>query len=164
VVSLIVAMARNGVIGKDNQLPWHLPEDLKRFKRLTMDHHIIMGRKTYESIGKLLPGRTSVIVTRRQDYLVPGAVVVHSLEEAIARSANDDQIFVIGGAEIYHTALPFADRLLITQIDREVAGDTVFPSVDWSHWQEIERQPCLEADAQDLQADFVVYARIDSAD
>jgi dihydrofolate reductase len=156
-------MARNGVIGKDNRLPWHLPEDLKRFKRLTMGHHIIMGRKTYESIGKLLPGRTSLIVTRRQHYLAPGAITVHSLEEAIERCANDDEIFVIGGAEIYRAALPLADRLLITQIDRDVAGDTVFPPVDWSHWQEVERQPCLEADAQDLPAHFVVYARLPSA-
>jgi dihydrofolate reductase len=161
VVSLIVAMARNGVIGKDNQLPWHLPEDLKRFKRLTMSHHIIMGRKTYESIGKLLSGRTSVIVTRKQDYLVPGAVVVHSLEEAIARSANDDEIFVIGGAEVYRAALPLADRLLITQIDREVAGDTVFPPVDWSRWREIERHP-MEIGAEGLAAHFVVYTRIES--
>jgi hypothetical protein len=110
VVSLIVAMARNGVIGKDNQLPWHLPEDLKRFKRLTMSHHIIMGRKTYESIGKLLSGRTSVIVTRKQDYLVPGAVVVHSLEEAIARSANDDEIFVIGLSRRSAARRPPADH------------------------------------------------------
>jgi dihydrofolate reductase len=163
-VSLIVAMARNGVIGKDNRLPWHLPEDLKRFKRLTMGHHIIMGRKTYESIGKLLPGRTSVIVTRRQDYLLPGAIIAHSLEEAIDRCANDDEIFVIGGAEIYRAALDLADRLLVTQIDREIAGDAIFPPVDWSRWREVERQPCLDVDAQGLQAHFVVYARIHSAD
>ena len=162
-VSLIVAMARNGVIGKDNRLPWHLPGDLKRFKRLTMGHHIIMGRKTYESIGKLLPGRTSVIVTRRQDYLVPGAITAHSLEDAIERCANDDEIFVIGGAEIYRAALPLADRLLITQIDRESAGDTSFPPVDWSRWREVERQPYPEADAQSLPAQFIVYARIESA-
>jgi len=162
-VSLIVAMARNGVIGKDNRLPWHLPEDLKRFKRLTMGHHIIMGRKTYESIGKLLPGRTTVIVSRSQDYLVPGAIIAHSLEEAIDRCANNDEIFVIGGAEIYRAALPLADRLLITQIDREIAGDTVFPPVDWSRWREIERHPCVEANAQGLPAYFVAYARIESA-
>ena len=162
VVSLIVAMARNGVIGKDNRLPWHLPEDLKRFKRLTMGHHIIMGRKTYESIGRLLPGRTSVIVSRRRDYVVPGAIIAHSLEEAIEHCANDDEIFVIGGAEIYRAALPLADRLLITQIDRELAGDTVFPAVDWSLWREIERQPVPENDAQGLPAHFVVYVRIES--
>jgi len=162
-VSLIVAMARNGVIGKDNRLPWHLPEDLKRFKRLTMGHHIIMGRKTYESIGKLLPGRTTVIVSRSQDYLVPGAIIAHSLEEAIDRCANNDEIFVIGGAEIYRAALPLADRLLITQIDREIAGDTVFPPVDWSRWRELERHPCVEANAQGLPAYFVAYARIESA-
>jgi dihydrofolate reductase len=164
VVSLIAAMARNGVIGKDNRLPWHLPEDLKRFKRLTMGHHIIMGRKTYESIGKLLPGRTSVIVTRRRDYLLPGAIIAHSLEEAIELCANDDEIFVIGGAEIYRAALDLADRLLITQIDREIAGDANFPPVDWSRWQEVERQRCVDVDGQGLRADFVVYARIQSAD
>ena len=152
-------MARNGVIGKDNKLPWHIPEDLKRFKQLTMGHHIIMGRKTYESIGRLLPGRTSVIVTRRQDFQVPGAIVVHSLAEAIQRCANDDEVFVIGGAEIYRAALPVADRLLITQIDEDITGDTVFPVVDWSAWREIERQHCANGNQAARQVEFVTFAR-----
>lgn len=159
VVSLIVAMARNGVIGKDNQLPWHLPEDLKRFKRLTMGHHIIMGRKTYESIGRLLPGRTSVVVTRTQNYQAPGAIIAHSLEEAIGRCSSDDEVFVIGGAEIYRQALPVADRLVITQIDADFAGDARFPPVDWSQWEEIERQPCEDRSPTALPVQFVVYAR-----
>jgi len=163
VVSIIVAMARNGVIGKDNRLPWHLPEDLKRFKRLTMGHHIVMGRKTYESIGRLLPGRTSVIVTRKQDYHVDGAIIAKSLEEAIERCAPEDEVFVIGGAEIYREAVPVADRLLITQIDENIPGDVVFPSVDWSRWREIERQPCLVGDSQPLRAYFVEFTRTESA-
>jgi dihydrofolate reductase len=95
---------------------------------------------------------------------VPGAITAHSLEEAIELCANDDEIFVIGGAEIYRAALPLADRLLITQIDREIPGDAIFPPVDWSRWQEVERQPCVDVDRQGLRADFVVYARIQSAD
>ena len=141
-------------------MPWHLPEDLKRFKRLTMGHHIIMGRKTWESIGRLLPGRTTVIVTRNQDYLVPGAIIAHSLEEAIERCANDDEIFVIGGAEIYRAALPLADRLLITQIDREIAGDTLFPAGGLVTLAGGRASALPGGRCAGLPAHFVVYARL----
>ncbi|MGA7749149.1 MAG: dihydrofolate reductase, partial [Gallionella sp.] len=110
-ISLIVAMAKNRVIGINNTLPWHLPADLKHFKALTMGHHIVMGRKTYESIGKPLPGRTSVVVTRNAHYAPPGVVVVNSLEAAIAACGNDEEIFVIGGAELYSQAIDLADRI-----------------------------------------------------
>jgi dihydrofolate reductase len=139
-VSLIAAVAANGVIGRDGALPWHLPEDLKRFKALTLGHHIVMGRKTYESIGRLLPGRTTVIVTRRHDYAVPGAIVAASLAEAIARCAEDDEVFVIGGAQIYQAALPLADRLYLTEVKAAVDGDTCFPAFDRRQWRERSRE------------------------
>jgi dihydrofolate reductase len=136
VVSLIVAMAMNRVIGADGKIPWHLPNELQLFKRLTMGHHIIMGRRTYESINRLLPGRTTVIVTRQQDYAVPGAVVVHSLDDAIAACGGDAEVFVIGGADIFNLAMPIADRLYLTVVDAEPAGDTWMPAFDPHAWKE----------------------------
>jgi dihydrofolate reductase len=133
---LIVAMARNRVIGANGAIPWHLPNELQLFKRLTMGHHIVMGRKTFESIGRLLPGRTTVIVTRQAGYAVPGAVVAHSLEEALAACAGDDEVFVIGGAEIFRSALPLADRIHLTVVDAEPAGDTFMPEFDRADWRE----------------------------
>ncbi len=131
-VSIIVAMAENRVIGRANGLPWKLSADLKRFKALTMGHHIVMGRRTYESIGRLLPGRTTVIVSRREGYAVEGAVVVSSLEEAIALS---DDLFVIGGGQVYEEVLPLADRIYLTRVQAAVDGDTWFPEVDWKGWK-----------------------------
>src|SRR5688572_33403566 len=109
-------MAKNRVIGADNRIPWHLPNELKLFKSLTMGHHIVMGRKTYESINRLLPGRTTVIVTRQTDYAVPGAIVAHSIREAIAACTGADEIFVIGGADLFRETLPLADRLYLTVV------------------------------------------------
>ena len=146
-ISIIVAMARNRVIGADGGIPWHLPEELKRFKRLTHGHHIIMGRKTWESIGRLLPGRTTVIVTRQHGYRVPGAKVAHSLDEAIAACGPDDEIFVIGGAELYAHALGRAGRLYLTTVDAEVAGDTRMPDFAAGDWREVAAQS-FAADAR----------------
>src|SRR5687768_15459914 len=139
-LSLIVAMARNRVIGADGKIPWHLPNELKLFKSLTMGHHIVMGRKTYESIGRLLPGRTTVIVTKQRDYAVPGAIVAHSVKEALAACANDDECFVIGGAELFRETLPIADRLYLTVVDAEPAGDTFMPDFELSAWKETSSQ------------------------
>jgi dihydrofolate reductase len=139
-VSLIVAMARNRVIGADNKIPWHLPNELKLFKSLTMGHHIVMGRKTYESIGRLLPGRTTVIVTRQKDYAMPGAIVAHSIAEAVAACEGDDEIFVIGGADLFRETLPIADRLYLTTVDAEPEGDTFMPEFDESAWKETSAQ------------------------
>ena len=136
IVTLVVAVADNGVIGRENALPWHLPEDLKRFKRITMGKPIVMGRKTFESIGRLLPNRTTVVLTRRPDYVVPGAIVASSLTDAINAAARDDEIFVIGGAEVFREALPIADCLHLTTVDAEPAGDTHMPSFDVAHWRE----------------------------
>jgi dihydrofolate reductase len=135
-LSIIVAMSKNRVIGANGTIPWHLPEELKRFKALTMGHSIIMGRKTWESIGRLLPGRKTVIVTRQPGYRVPGATIAHSLDEAIAACGDDGEIFVIGGAELYAQALPRAGRLYLTTVDAEVAGDTAMPEFDAGSWRE----------------------------
>lgn len=139
-LSIIVAVANNNVIGINNTLPWHLPEDLKRFKALTMGHHIIMGRKTYESLGRLLPGRTTIIVTRNKGYQVEGAVVVHSLEEAVEACGEDDEAFLIGGAELYQVGLHMADKLYITEVHATFEGDAFLPSFDLAQWQESSRE------------------------
>jgi dihydrofolate reductase len=133
-------MARNGVIGKDGRLPWRVAEDLKRFKALTMGHPIVMGRKTWESIGRPLPGRICVVVTRRRDYAAPGAVVAHSLDEALERCAPHAEVFVIGGAEIYREALPIAQRIYLTEILADYEGDAFFPPLDRSQWRELSRE------------------------
>jgi dihydrofolate reductase len=134
---MIVAMARNRVIGANGAIPWHLPDELKEFKRLTMGHHIIMGRKTWESIGRPLPGRTSVIVTRQRGYRAPGTVVAHSLDAAISACGGDSEIFVIGGAGLFREALPFADRLYLTTVEADIPGDTSMPEFDAGDWREI---------------------------
>jgi dihydrofolate reductase len=156
-VSLIVAVAKNGVIGCNNTLPWHLPEDLKHFRALTTGHHIIMGRKTYESLGRLLPGRTTVIVTRNADYQLEGALIAHSLEEAIDLSSSDTEAFVIGGAELYKQALACVDKLYVTEVDLTPAGDAYFPPVDAAQWQMSAREAHISA--QGLAFDYVCYQR-----
>jgi len=139
-VSLIVAMSRNRVIGRDNRLPWHLPSDLKRFKELTMGHHIVMGRKTWESINRLLPGRTSVIVTRNPEFQLPGAKIARSVEDALQQCGDDLEVFVIGGEQLFRAALPLAQRLYLTTIQTDVEGDTYMPQFDLSQWQLIGQE------------------------
>jgi dihydrofolate reductase len=129
-------MARNRVIGAGGRIPWHLPNELKLFKSLTMGHPIVMGRRTYESIGRLLPGRTTVIVTRQADYRVPGAIVVHSIAEALDTCKGSAEIFVIGGAELFRETLPIADRIYLTVVDAEPDGDTFMPAFDRAEWHE----------------------------
>lgn len=138
-VSVISAMARDRVIGIDNRLPWHLPEDLRHFKRLTLGHHIIMGRKTFESIGRPLPGRTTVILTRDAGYRPPQCLTAASLEAALAACGDDGEVFFVGGAEIYAQALPLADRLYLTEIDARFEGDARFPEFDAREWRETGR-------------------------
>jgi dihydrofolate reductase len=144
-VSLIAAVARNGVIGRGGKLPWHLPADLKRFKELTLGHHVIMGRRTWESIGKALPGRTNVVVSRRANLPPPGVTVVRSLDAALdaARADGDDEAFVIGGGELYAAALRRADRIYLTVVDADVEGDARFPAFDRAQWVETAREPHL---------------------
>jgi dihydrofolate reductase len=157
VVSLLVAVARNRVIGRDNGLPWHLPDDLKRFKTLTLGHAVVMGRRTYESIGRPLPGRENIVVTRQAGYAAPGCRVAHSLEAALSAAAGAKRVFVIGGADIFALALPLATRLDMTEIDADIEGDVAFPVWDRSEWREVSREP--GAGAQGLRYDFVVYER-----
>ena len=158
-VSLIVAMAQNRTIGVNNTLPWRCPEDLKHFKALTIGHHMIMGRKTFDSIGKPLPGRTTVIITRNTELKVEGCLVAHSLQEAITASKDDEEIFIVGGAEIYTQALPLADTLYITEIQQDVDGDAHFPAFDRNAWQETAREMHSQTEPQALQYHFVTYRR-----
>jgi dihydrofolate reductase len=157
-LSLIVAYAKNNVIGNKNTLPWHLPEDLKRFRALTMGHHIIMGRKTYESLGRLLPGRTTVIVTRNKDYHVEGALIASSLESAIEMCQNDPEPFLIGGAEMYKTGLKLATKLYITEVHAEFSGDAFFDALDLSSWQEKERTSYTSENG--IAFSYVMYQRL----
>jgi dihydrofolate reductase len=159
-VSLIVAVAHNRVIGVNNTLPWHLPEDLKRFRALTTGHHIIMGRKTYESLGRLLPDRTTVIVTRNANYHVEGALTASSLQAAIALCQQDDEVFVIGGAELYKDALKLADKLYLTEIDLQVEGDAFFPEFQKSEWKETSRE--AHTSAQGLAFCYITFERVDN--
>jgi len=158
-ISLIVAMAKNRVIGANNTLPWHLPADLKHFKSLTMGHHIVMGRKTYESIGKPLPGRTSVVITRNANYSVPGVIAVNSLEAAISECGDDAEIFVIGGAELFRQAISLADRIYLTEIDAIFSGNAHFTDLDSRLWQETERVTHAPDEKNLYPYQFVIYDR-----
>jgi dihydrofolate reductase len=146
-LALIVAMSENGVIGVDNRLPWRLPADTRRFKQLTMGHHMIMGRRTWDSIGRPLPGRTSVVVTRNRDFSAPaGVVIAHSLAEAVAACAGDDEPFVIGGTELYRQALATATRIHLTVIEHAFDGDAHMPPIDRTHWQLAGSERHLDAE------------------
>ena len=158
-LSILVAMASNRTIGINNTLPWRCPEDLKHFKALTMGHHMIMGRKTFGSIGKPLPGRTTVVVTRNRELKIEGCIIAHSLDEAIAACAGDEEIFIVGGGELYAQALPLADTLYITEIRQDVAGDAHFPKFDKMEWQEVAREKRSQETPQPLEYHFVTYQR-----
>ena len=136
--SLVVAVASNGVIGRDNQLPWKLPDDMSYFKLVTMGHPVVMGRRTYESIGKPLPGRLNIVVTHNRDFQAPGCRVVASLEEAWRAAEGAEEVSVIGGTTLFEETLPVADRIHLTEVQAEVPGDTFFPRFDRSHWRETE--------------------------
>lgn len=140
-ISIVVAAAENNVIGKDNGLIWHLPADLRHFKQITMGHPILMGRKTYESIGKPLPGRTSIIITTQKDYVAEGCMVVHSVQEAIEQAKPlDTEICIIGGAEIYMQALPLTDTIYLTRIHHTFEGDVYFPELKEEEWETVEQE------------------------
>ena len=157
-ISIISALASNRTIGINNTLPWRLPEDLKYFKALTLGHHILMGRKTYESIGKPLPGRTTVIITRGNFPAPEGVKIAHSLQEAVDVSGADEEVFFVGGAELYAQALALADRLYLTEIQADVEGDAWFPDYDRAQWREVSRDRRAD-EASGLEYHFVVYDR-----
>ncbi|WP_019910729.1 dihydrofolate reductase [Paenibacillus sp. HW567] len=159
-ISMIWAMAANNVIGKDNDMPWHLPRDFAYFKAETLGKRMLMGRKTWESLGgKPLKGRTSMVLTRDLSFAPEGASVVHSLEEAVAEGRKADELMIIGGAEIYKLMLPFADKLLVTRIEEEIAGDTWFPEVDWSEWRETSKIQGIRDEKNPYDYRFYVYER-----
>ncbi|RXT05728.1 dihydrofolate reductase [Ammoniphilus sp. CFH 90114] len=157
-ISVIVAMSRNRVIGKDNKMPWHLPADLAYFKRVTMGHTVLMGRKTFESMGKPLPGRNNVILTRQKDYHQEGCRVLHTIEEAL-REFKDQDLFVIGGAEIIKEFLPVVDKLYLTQIDEEFEGDTFLPEFDAGEWVEVSRTEGVIDEKNKFPHTFFVYEK-----
>ena len=158
-LTLIVARARNGVIGRDGTLPWRLPEDLAHFKRTTMGHPIVMGRRTWESIGRPLPGRRSIVVSRQAGFIAAGAEVVPSLDDALALCAGAEEVFVIGGAQLYRDALPRAERLIVTEIDADFEGDTHWPAPDPAHWRETAREHQPPTAGRRFGIDFVTYLR-----
>lgn len=158
-VSIIVAIAENNVIGANNQLIWHIPEDLKRFKALTTGHHVIMGRKTFESIGRPLPKRTNIVVSRSKNYVAEGCIVATSLEEALKVSASDSEVFIIGGGELYRQALPMAHKLYITLVHKKFEGDTLFPEIDYYQWREVSREKGKTTESDGLEYTFVDYVK-----
>jgi dihydrofolate reductase len=157
---LIAALARNRVIGAGNRMPWHLPEDLRFFKATTLGHPVIMGRKTYASIGRALPGRRNVVVSRQANLQIDGVEIAHSLEAAVALCAEATEVFVIGVGELYALSLPLATRMVLTEIDTELAGDTYFPAWDPTQWKEVTRQ--LGPTDAALRFSFVDYCRTQS--
>lgn len=158
IISLIAAMTKDRVIGINNKLPWHLSADLINFKKITMGKPIIMGRKTFESIGKPLPGRHNIIVTRNVDFFVEGCDIVGSIEAAFNSVREDEEeVMVIGGAEIFEHALPFAERLYFTFVDAEVSGDVFFPEWESEKWQEVSREDHAADDRNEYGFSFVVY-------
>ena len=158
-VELIAAVAANGVIGADNRLPWHLSEDLKRFRALTMGHAVIMGRKTWESLPRALPQRQNIVVTRQPHFAAAGAQVAHSFPAALAQVERPAPVFCIGGGELYRAALPFATRIHLTEIAREFDGDARFPSLDRSQWRETSREDRPPEEPGGFAYSYVTYER-----
>jgi dihydrofolate reductase len=161
-LALIAAVASNGVIGRDGRLPWRLPEDLRRFKALTTGHSIIMGRRTWDSLQRALPGRQNIVMTRRPEFAAEGATVAHSLDDALAQVRCPGPAFCIGGGELYRASLPLASTAHITEIARAFDGDATFPPLDPQQWHEISRESHARESALDLAYAFVTYERISS--
>ena len=158
-ITMIAAAAENNALGKDNDLVWHLPDDFKRFKKLTSGHHIIMGRKTFESFPKLLPDRTHVIITRKKDYSPENTIVVHSMEEALKVSKLDDEAFIIGGGEIYKMGMEHADRIELTRVHSEFEADTHFPEIDKSEWEIVKDQFHDKDEKHNYSFTYLTYER-----
>lgn len=158
-ITIIAAIANNNAIGKNNQLIWHLPADLKRFKKVTFGHHIIMGRKTYESLGKPLPNRTTIIITRNKNYKQNNCIVVNSLNEAIKAAQADENPYILGGAEIYKQALKIADRLDLTIIHHSFEADAFFPKINYKIWKEVSREDFKADEKNKYNYSFVTYLK-----
>ena len=158
--ALIAAVARNGVIGIDNRLPWRLSEDLKRFRALTTGHTVVMGRRTWESLNRALPERQNIVVTRNPGYRAEGAQTAPSLADALAHATRPAPVFCIGGSSLYRDALPLADTLYITEIDRPFAGDATFPPWERAEWRESAREPRRSDEPEGFDYAFVTYRRV----
>lgn len=158
-ITIIAAIAKNNALGKDNQLIWYLPADLKRFKKVTLGHHIIMGRKTFESLGKPLPNRTTIIITRNKNYTQHGCIVVNSLNEAVEAAKEDDNPYILGGAEIYKQALNIADKLDLTFVHQNFEADVFFPEIDFNIWKEASREDFKSDEKNKFNYSFVTYLR-----
>ena len=159
-ITIIAAVGKNGELGKDNDLIWHLPNDLKRFKKVTAGHHVIMGRKTYESLGKPLPNRTNIVISRNPNFQANGCVVVHSLQQAIEAAKADSNPYILGGAEIYKQAIEIADVLDITLVDAALNADAFFPKIDTTVWKEVVRQEHSKDDKHQYNYSFVTYKKV----
>jgi dihydrofolate reductase len=162
-ISLIVAMASNRAIGLNGQMPWHLSADLKRFKQITMGSPILMGRKTFEAIGKPLPGRHNLVISRNTDFQAPGCEVFGDMNEALKQCAGCTEVFVIGGATLYESLLPSADYLYLTKIDKDFAGDTFFPEFNSQDWREIERENIDDDPSVEFSYHFLKLERLQKA-
>lgn len=156
-VSLIVAAADNGIIGRNGHLPWHLPDDLQRFKAVTLGHAIVMGRLTYESIGRPLPGRRNIVLSRDHDYHAAGVEVAGSLDDALASAADEEQVFIIGGAALFIEALPIVDRIYLTRVHAAVEGDVSFPNLDAKRWRLVSEEHHAADAAHRHAFSFLVY-------
>ena len=159
-ITLIAAVSENNALGKNNQLIWHLSEDLKRFKRLTQGHSIIMGRKTFESMPKALPNRKNIILTRNKGYKVQNAWVVHTIEEALKLTEGDSQPFIIGGGEIYKLFLYHADSIELTRVHRNFEADTFFPEIDYKNWELVEEEKHLSSENQPYDYSYLKFRKI----
>jgi len=159
IISIIVAMASNRVIGRDNRLPWHLPADLKHFKAVTMGKPMVMGRRTWESLPGLLPGRRHIVITRNEHYSAEGAELAHSLEQALAVAGDVEEVMIVGGADLYAQALPLADRLYLTLVDIEAEGDAFFPPIDERDWKEVSNEAHQADDKNPFPYRFRLLAR-----
>jgi dihydrofolate reductase len=158
-ITIIAAIANNSALGLNNKLIWHLPEDLKRFKSVTKGHHIIMGRKTFESLRKPLPNRTSIIITRNKNYKVPNCIVVNSLKDALEKAKEDANPYILGGSEIYKLAMPIADRLDLTLVHHKFKADAFFPEINTTIWEETSRKDFKADDLNKYDYSFVTYKR-----
>lgn len=158
-ITIIAAIAENRALGKDNQLIWHLPADLKRFKKVTLGHHIIMGRKTFESLGKPLPNRTTIIITRNKNYTQKNCIVVNSLNDAIEAAKEDPNPYILGGAEIYKQAMKIANKLDLTLVHHNFEADAFFPEIDLNIWQETTREDFKSDETNKYNYSFITYLR-----
>ena len=161
IISQIVAVSENQVIGKENALPWHMPDDMAYFKNTTWGHHIVTGRKNYEAEGEALPGRVNIVLTRKENYHIPDGIVAHRLEDAvaIAREAGEEELFIVGGAEIYNLAMEITDRIYLTRIHATMEGDTFYPPLNMDNWEEVSREAHPIDQRNPYAYDFIIYER-----